>query len=112
MSERNDNLLLEEILECIESIQNYSEGLDLERFLESRIVFDACLMNFVTIGESVNKLSEDFKASYENIDWFKIRGFRNRLAHDYRGTDKYMTWEIISNYLPALKENIEKILNK
>ncbi len=33
--------------------------------------------------EAANRLPEDFKRLYVSINWFRIRGFRNRIVHDY-----------------------------
>jgi uncharacterized protein with HEPN domain len=40
------------------------------------------MMNFLIIGEMVEKLSEDFKSSESHIDWFKMCGFHNIIAHN------------------------------
>jgi len=61
----------------------------------------------------VIKLSEDFKNQYSEIEWHKIKGLRNIAAHDYFGIDAEEVWQIIQNYLPALRKFIEKhISNK
>ena len=46
------------------------------------------MMNFVVIGEMAEKLTVDFRRSIEDqIDWYKIRGYRNIIAHNYFGID-------------------------
>ena len=67
-------------------------------------------MNFIIIGEMVAKLSEEFKASHNIIEWLKIKGFRNLVAHDYFGVDAEEVWQIINNDLLILKKDIQKIL--
>jgi uncharacterized protein with HEPN domain len=47
--------------------------------------FDAVLMNFIVIGEMAGKLSEDFKNIHNEIEWWKIKGLRNIVAHNYFG---------------------------
>ena len=69
------------------------------------------MMNFVIIGEVVEKLTEDFKSSAEDqIDWFKIRGFRNIIAHNYFGIDAEEVWQIIADSLPDLENKIKNII--
>jgi len=41
--------------------------------------------NLEIIGEAANRLPDDFKDKHSNIDWHRIRGFRNRIVHDYFG---------------------------
>lgn len=73
--------------------------------------FDATMMNFVVIGEMVNKLSDDFKRDHTNIEWIKIKGFRNIVAHDYFGIDAEEVWQIIKHKIPSLKSETQNLLD-
>ena len=48
---------------------------------------EACLYNIQIIGEAVSKLPEDIKEKNPQIPWGLIKGMRNRLIHEYFGTD-------------------------
>ena len=53
-----DRHCLEAILEAIERIKEYSADFDnADDFNEDYRNFDACMMNFIVIGEMVEKLS-------------------------------------------------------
>lgn len=107
-----DKHCLESILEAIDRIQEYTAEFDnADDFNEDYRNFDACMMNFIVIGEMVEKLSFDVKEMHPNIDWKKIKGFRNIVAHDYFGIDAEEVWQIILGRLPALKSDILVILN-
>ena len=67
-------------------------------------------MNFVVIGEMVDKLSEDFKKDHGKIEWTKIKGFRNLVAHDYLGIDAEEVWQIIKDKIPTLKSEIKTLI--
>lgn len=41
-----------------------------------------------------------------------MRGFRNRIVHEYFGIDNQLVWEIIENELDNLIENLELIKSK
>jgi len=108
-----DTHCLESILESIYKISKYTDGShNQDEFFENEKVFDASLMNFVIIGEMVSKLSEGFKNANKNIDWNRIKDFRNLVAHDYFGIDAEEVWQIIKNDLPKLKNDILSILNE
>jgi uncharacterized protein with HEPN domain len=100
------------MLDCIDKIRQYSSPFtSADAFGEANQAFEACLMNFIVIGEMVEKLSEELKdASYDEIDWFKIQGFRNILAHNYFGVDAEEVWQIIHNSLPRLEVQLKKLL--
>ncbi len=68
-------------------------------------------MNFVIVGEMVSKLSDEFKNTNTNIDWYRIKDLRNLVAHDYFGIDAEEVWQIIKSDLPKLENDILAILN-
>jgi uncharacterized protein with HEPN domain len=100
------------MLETIDKILKYTSDLknanDFENDTES---FDATIMNFIVLGESVSKLTNTFKDKYPEIEWRKIYAFRNALAHDYFGILPEEVWQIIKNHLPKLKTNLTTIIN-
>jgi uncharacterized protein with HEPN domain len=80
-----------------------------EEFLKDSKTIDAVIRNFEIIGEAANRLPDKFKEEYPSIDWHKIRGFRNRIVHDYMGIDFGIVWDIRNSYLPSLIESLKKI---
>ena len=67
---------------------------------------------FEIIGEASNRLSDEFKARHEMVDWARIRGFRNRIVHDYFGIDHSIVWNIVQSYLHELTSELESVLNE
>jgi len=106
-----DRHALESIIESIDKITSYIKDFsNPDQFNDDQLSFDAVLMNFIIIGEMVAKLSEDFKSNHGSIEWTKIKGFRNLVAHDYFGIDAEEVWQIVKNDLPSLKKKIKEIL--
>ncbi len=52
MSKRDPKLLLDDILEAIEKIQRYTNGISIEDFFEDSKTQDAVIRNFEIIGEA------------------------------------------------------------
>ena len=105
-----DQHCLDSIIEAIDKILEYTSGFNnADEFNEDHRNFDATMMNFVVIGEMIEKLSVDFKDRHREIDWHKIKGFRNIVAHDYFGIDAEEVWQIIKNKIPKFKEDILSI---
>lgn len=63
---------------------------------------DAVIRNFEIIGEAANRLPNEIKDEISEIDWHQIRGFRNRVAHDYMGINYFIVWQIREDFLPDL----------
>jgi uncharacterized protein with HEPN domain len=106
-----DQHCLESIIEATDRINEYTSGFDsADDFNNDYRNFDATMMNFVVIGEMVEKLSNEFKMNNSNINWIKIKGFRNIVAHDYFGIDAEEVWQIIKTKIPELRVDLQKLL--
>ena len=107
-----DYYILLSMLETIEKIIRYTYGYQsAEELYQNDRDFDAAMMNFIIIGEEVGKLTDEVKTKNEQIDWQKIYTLRNIIAHQYFGINVDLVWQIISNDLPKLKDELNKLLN-
>jgi uncharacterized protein with HEPN domain len=112
-NEKNDLLYLLNILEYIGKIWKYTENANNaeELFeLNEQMNLNASLTLLVNIGENASKTTEEIKNDYPNIEWQKIKDFRNRIVHDYVGIDMAIVYKIITNDLKILKPEIIKII--
>jgi uncharacterized protein with HEPN domain len=110
MSRRSNLLLLLDIEAACSKILSYTAGYGLNDFLGDDKTADAVIRNFEIIGEAANRLTDDFKDQHRQIDWHKIRGFRNRIVHDYIDIDFEIVWELRSKNIPVLLETISEII--
>ncbi len=107
-----DKLNILSMLDAADKIFEYTKGYSTaDEFYNSQRDFDAAMMNFIVLGEMVTRLSEVFTEKFNCIDWYKIRGFRNIVAHNYFGIDAEEVWEIIRFHLPKLRNNLNMILD-
>lgn len=115
MSELNhkDSICLFNMLDSIEKIFRYSEKFNsADDLYEDSKAFDAVLMNFIVIGEMAGKLSDALIIdSQDKIDWLKIKGLRNIIAHNYFGIDAEEVWQIIHSSLKHLHKEVRKLLD-
>ncbi len=81
-----------------------------EDFVNDSKTQDAVFRNFEVIGEATNKIPENIKNQYSQIDWHKLSGLRNRIIHEYFGVDLNIIWNIIQNNLEDFKISVSKII--
>lgn len=112
MPERKASAIIEDILQCIEHIQSYTSRLSFEEFSSHFMALEACLYNIQVIGEAVSLLPKDIKKENPDIKWAAIKGMRNRLIHEYFGTDLQLVWDVIKDELPELKNRLEDMNSK
>jgi uncharacterized protein with HEPN domain len=49
------------------------------------------------------------KDRFSEIDWHRIRGFRNRIVHDYFGIDYLIVWTIKETFLPLMIAQLQPL---
>jgi uncharacterized protein with HEPN domain len=52
-------------------------------------------------------MPEEIRDRFDQIDWHRIRGFRNRIVHDYMGVDLNIVWKILEGYLEKLQADVQ-----
>jgi uncharacterized protein with HEPN domain len=109
---RDYKVYLEDIAEAMARIQSYLSGLDWSEASKDSKTFDAVIRNLEIIGEAVKNLPAEFKESEPSIEWRKISGFRDILAHQYFGIDGTIIGDVVRNKLPGLEKAVNKALEK
>ena len=79
-------------------------------FISSVEKQDAILHNLQLLGQSVKNISEDLKMRYLEVPWREIAAFRNVVVHDYLGVDLEIVWRIVTERIPELQVQVERIL--
>jgi uncharacterized protein with HEPN domain len=97
--------------EAAEKILKYTKDLSFEDFLTDEKTIDAVVRNFEIIGEASLRIDEDFRFEHPQIEWKKLRGFRNRIVHDYFGIDYEIVWSILTQDLEELVFQLDQLLN-
>jgi len=109
---KEPKIFLKHILESISNIEEFSEGLSKEQLIKDKLVQSAIIRQIEIIGEAVKNLPKSFIAKNPQIEWASIARTRDKLIHHYFGVDIEAVWKMIKEDIPALKEKIEKNLEK
>ncbi|MFB6225536.1 MAG: DUF86 domain-containing protein [Candidatus Paceibacteria bacterium] len=112
MSRRDVRLYLQDIVEAIYTIEEFTKDIDFQTFCDNKMVFQAVVRNFEIIGEATNNVYpyvEEMHYSQE-VSYPAIIGMRNHLIHEYFGVIKEVVWETIEEDLPKLKTEVDKLL--
>ena len=62
------------------------------------------------VGEAASHIPESLRQQHPQIPWPQIIGTRNRLVHGYDLVDYDIIWSTITEDLPPLVAELEKIL--
>jgi len=100
---------LTHILKALNAIEEYTMGIQEDEFASKEMLFDAVLLQFIIIGEAIMHVEKEKLEKYD-YPWFKVRAFRNFIAHEYFDINPRAVWKIISQDVPELKTMVEKII--
>jgi len=103
-------LYLEDIIDSIQKISDYTKGMNITSFANHSMAFDAVLRNLEIVGEATKKIPRRIRTQYQQIEWKKIAGLRDIIIHEYFGVNKKILWEIITRKIPVLEKQILMIL--
>ena len=103
---RDGRLFLDDILEACRRVGNYTAGLDRNGLVANEMAYDAILRNLEIIGEAVKRISPEDRAGMPGIEWAKIAGMRDWLAHAYFRVNADIVWDVIENKLPELEQSV------
>ena len=107
---RDYRLYLEDIQTSCAKILRYTGGMNVKKFVGDEKTYDAVVRNVEIIGEAVKQLPEDMRAQYPQVEWRKIAGLRDIVAHAYFGINDEILWDVVQNRIPDLKQDIDRIL--
>ncbi|MCD6482341.1 MAG: DUF86 domain-containing protein [Candidatus Izimaplasma sp.] len=84
----------------------YSNVDNYETFILNEEKIDAVVLNLEQIGESVKKLSDNYKETHTDIDWINIAGLRNLIPHEYEGVNLVLIYNIATIGINELLKKI------
>ena len=93
-------------------IIKHTGGKSRDEIFDDEVLIKALVNSIGNIGEASGKTSEEFRNKYPAIPWRAIRNTRNIIIHHYFGIDYDALWNIISNDIPELIEQVNNILEK
>ena len=103
---------LQHILDEARFLIESSAGVSKVVFLQDETLKRAYVRSIEVIGEAVKRVPERVRQQYPNIEWRAIAGMRDRLIHDYFGVDYEIVWDVVSNKVPTLAQDVAQILTR
>lgn len=103
------------MLECTEKVWIYSgkyKTPDDFIWADEQQPLNGVISLFIAIGEESKKIDQNLKKDISTqMDWVSIAGIRDKISHDYRGTDGDVLWSVIHKDLVRLKNVLVEMVD-
>ena len=110
---RDLRMFLHDIVQSCRAIQDYTAGLTLDDYRESRQLRASVERELIIIGEALRRAIRLDQALGQQIDQASvIIAFRNNLVHQYEVVDDEIVWNVIVNDLPVLERQVCDLLDQ
>jgi uncharacterized protein with HEPN domain len=102
---------IEDILNAVESIEEFILDMGFEEFIRDRKTNFAVVRSLEIMGEAAKNIPDSVREKYPDIPWKDMAGMRDKMIHHYFGVDYNVVWKTISEDIPLIKPIIQEILN-
>ena len=110
MSFRLPEVILHDMVEAIEKVLAYTNGLTFGDFIADGRTRDAVYHNLIVLGEAAGRMPESYIHNHPEIPWQKMVSTRNALVHGYDVIDDRIVWKITTDILPGLLPQLKALL--
>ncbi|MCH8061492.1 MAG: DUF86 domain-containing protein [Chloroflexi bacterium] len=101
---------LRHILKETRFLIEFSAGIENDAFLQDEVLQRAFVRSLEIIGEAARHVPDEFRRSRDEVRWANMVGMRDRLVHGYFGIDYEIVWDVITNIIPDLRRDIERLI--
>lgn len=108
---KDDLVRLRHMLEASREAVAFARGRSRSDIDQDRMLALAIVKCVEIVGEAAVSVSLDARARYGSIPWADIVGMRNRLIHAYFDIDLDRVWDTVTDDLPPLVAELEKIVS-
>ncbi|MBI4434492.1 DUF86 domain-containing protein [Candidatus Uhrbacteria bacterium] len=112
MQKRSIELYLQDILECVDLIEEYTSHTSREEFFENQQLVDAVVRRLGILGEAARQTPDGFRTEHPEVPWNRMIGMRNKILHEYFGVDEAILWQTIREDIPPLRAIIATLLQR
>ena len=102
---------LQHMLDAVERIRRYLEGVNREDFEADEVLQDAVIRQLEILGEAASRVDTEYRSSTPQIPWSKVISTRNRLIHGYLSVDMEIVFRTAAHHVPQLRSSLKQAVD-
>jgi len=106
----DDNVRIRHILDAAREAVDFSQGRSRADLNSDRQLNLSLVRLLEIIGEAARGISTEFRQAHPDLPWKSMVGMRDRLIHAYFDINLDVVWETVTQDLPSLIGQLEKIV--
>lgn len=110
MTMKDWRVRVEDMLEAIERITRYTEGMSRAQFCADDRTVDAVIRNLEIIGEATKRIPAHVTSRQPEVPWSRMNDMRNILVHEYHSVDPAIIYDTVRHDLPPLAAPLKALL--
>ena len=110
---KGDLVYLRHILDAISRIEEHTQKIKCEDFMDNHLIQDGVIRQIEIISEATKRLSREIREKHPEIPcWKDITGMKDKLIHDYFGVDMDAVWDTAERDIPGLKNRLRDLVER
>jgi uncharacterized protein with HEPN domain len=109
LGDMTDGIFLMHIVDALKETVEFTRGVRMTEFLDSKLLIRAVTSSFEIAGEATKNLTMEFRNDHPEVKWREMAGFRDVLIHGYFGIDETQLWKGAKEFAPDAIALIEKM---
>jgi uncharacterized protein with HEPN domain len=102
-------LFIKDMLDAVDRIHAFVKGMGFDDFAADDKTVSAVLRKLEVIGEAAKNVPTAVRERHGAVPWSRLAKMRDRLIHGYFAVDNEIVWKVVTEELPELREELERV---
>ena len=107
---KNDVYYIRKIVTDLQFILDHTNGITKDEFKSNEVLLDSVMFRLIQVSENSSRLTDAFKAIYNEIPWTAIKGMRNRIVHEYGEVDLTVIYDTVTGDLADIVDILSALV--
>ena len=107
---KNDIYYVRKIVTDLQFVIDHTDGISKDELKSNEVLLDSVMFRLIQVSENSNKLTDSFKARYNEIPWTAIKGMRNRIVHEYGDVDLTVIYDTVTSDISSIVDILSTLI--